>query len=228
MSYPSCIQPLVIEDEPAVKSVYEGILQRFGTAPPKFAFCYQDAINQLASSTIFHLVILDLRLPKEAGLPPTDTVDIGIALLEECVKREWYPIPALLIVSGHVAKASQSALREKVCRSFSYGQVLVKGSMPEKLEEEIRIALDAIRRYVDIGVHVRDAGRLTYPVISPREEDLLRRSVLDYSRGVGIDIEWWSANRYSNPQNQDSEWTKVLMGRFVLADGDRCFPAPLL
>jgi len=144
-----------------------------------------------------------------------------MTLLGECVKREWYPIPALLIVSGHVAKARQSDLLDKVRESFCCGQVLVKGSTQERLEEEISKALDAIRRYLGIGVHVRDTGPLTYPVISPREEDLLRRSVLDYSRGVGIDLEWWSANRYSNPSHVVSEWTKVMMGRFLLADGDR-------
>jgi len=221
MSYPSCIQPLVIEDEPDVKTVYEDILRRLGTAPPKFAFCYEDAIAHLKSSTIFHLVLLDLRLPESVGLPPTDTVDLGMTLLEECVKREWYPIPALLIVSGHVAKARQSELSDKVRGNFCCGRVLVKGAEPEHLAEEINKALDAVSRYIGVGIHLRDAGRSTYPVISPREEDLLRRSVLDYSRGVGIDLEWWSASRYSSPSDVDSEWTKVLMGRFLLADGDR-------
>ncbi len=61
MSYPSCIQPLVIEDEPDIKVSYETILAGLETAPPKFAFCYDDAIEQLRSSTVFfHLVLLDL------------------------------------------------------------------------------------------------------------------------------------------------------------------------
>jgi CheY-like chemotaxis protein len=221
MSYPYCIQTLVIEDEPQVKALYETILAGLGAVPPKFAFCYEDAIEQLRSSTVFHLVLLDLRLPKVAGLPAQESVDLGLELLEECVKREWYPIPALLIVSGHIGKANQTALNEKVREGFSYGHVLVKGSDPTLLKAEIEKAVEAIKRYIGVGVHLRDAGRQTYPVISPREEDLLRRSVLGYQGGVGLDIEWWSANRFSNQQEPDGEWTKVLMGRFMLGEGDR-------
>lgn len=221
MSYPYRVQPLVIEDEPTVKELYEELLGRFGTAPPKFAFCYNDAIEHLKSSAIFHLVLLDLRLPVSAGLPAPESIDLGLSLLGECARREWYPVPALLIVSGHVGKASQSDLSESLHGSFHYGHVIVKGPDPELLTAEIGKAIDSIKRYTSIGVHVRDAGRAVFPVIGPREDDLLRRSVLEYPRGVGLDIEWWSANRYSVPQEPEGEWTKVLMGRFVLDDGDR-------
>ncbi len=88
---------------------------------------------------------------------------------------------------------------------------------------EPHLRVDAERQHIRFGDRDNHGGaqRETYPVISPREEDLLRRSVLGYQNGVGLDIEWWSANRYSDQQEPDCEWTKVLMGRFMLGEGDR-------
>jgi CheY-like chemotaxis protein len=221
MSYPSKIQPLVIEDDPTVKEIYEQLLGSLGTAPPKFAFCYDDALRHLRDSTIFHLVLLDLRLPSSVGLPAQESTDLGLDLLRECANREWYPIPALLLISAHVAQTNQSHLNDILRNDFHYGRLIVKTPDDDLLSEEFRKAVDAIRIYTDTGVHIREGGRAVFPVIGPREDDLLRRASLNYPRSVGLDLEWWSANRYSVADEPDGHWTKVLMGRFILEDGDR-------
>jgi hypothetical protein len=51
--------------------------------------------------------------------------------------------------------------------------------------------------------------------LSPRDEDLLRRSVLQESGRIGLDLNWWSAKTSYNKQ----QWTKVLMGRYLLDEG---------
>ncbi len=92
------------------------------------------------------------------------------------------------------------------------------------LEAEIRQACNEALRYCSVGVHVRDAGQEQFPTISPREEDLLRRSALQQSGVIGLDLTWWSAKRLvaisKNRSDSTNPWTKVLMGRYLL-DGGR-------
>lgn len=111
MSFPLNLQPLVIEDDEGAKDAYRDIFDTlrgeygdlpFCAAPPCFAFSYEEATACLESSKIFHVVILDLRLPKKPKLPPLDGVDLGLNLLTLCVDRDRYPIPALLVISGHI------------------------------------------------------------------------------------------------------------------------------
>jgi CheY-like chemotaxis protein len=220
MSYPAQIQPLIIEDEVPVKDAYDAafheLAENFDLAPPCYAFCYDEAIQHLKSSKVFHLVLLDLKLPKTRGVPPPDNVDWGVALLRDCANRETYPVPALIIVSGFIAKADQELSRQSVVDGFHYGRVLVKDV--EALQKHITGGIKAALEYCRVGVHIRDAGRHLYPTLTPRDEDLIRRVVLKQTGGIGADLQWWSAEHGPGTARSGQPgvgWTKVLMGRFV-------------
>jgi CheY-like chemotaxis protein len=230
MSYPLMLQPLVIEDNDDVKDAYEGIFETisaefrasvpFGIMHPCYAFSYDAAVKHLEGSKIFQVVILDLRLPEAQGLPEVQDQDLGLALLEKCIERDRYPIPALLVISGHVGSTDQVRIQDTLRDNFFYGKLLQKGDYGF-LEKEIRRACHEALRYAGVGLHLRDAGLDQYPTLNPREEDLLRRSVLQQSGGIGADLNWWSASR--SPQasagTTSNPWTKVLMGRYLLDDG---------
>lgn len=229
MSYPLMLQPLVIEDIDEVKDAYEGFFQtisaEFGESVPFqimhpcYAFAYDEAVKHLDSSKIFQVVILDLGLPETQGLPE-DTA-LGLTLLEKCIDRDRYPIPALLVISGHVGSTDQVRIQDRLRDNFFYGKLLQKGGDFGILENEIRRACREALRYAGVGLHLRDAGLQQYPTLSPREEDLLRRSVLQQNGAIGADLDWWSATR--SPQasagSTSNPWTKVLMGRDLLDDG---------
>lgn len=231
MSYPLVIQALVIEDEEGTKEAYKGIFETiaeeatglpFSPVLPSFAFSYEEAVACLESSKIFHVVVLDLRLPEKPRMP-TAEVELGIKLLNRCIERDRYPIPSLLVISGHIASTEQVRLQDAVRQGFYYGRTLVKGDHGFLLGE-IHRACDEALRYCSVGVHIRDAGQKQFPPISPREEDLLRRSALQQSGVIGLDLEWWEAKRLvaisKNRTDQANPWTKVLMGRYLL-DGGR-------
>jgi CheY-like chemotaxis protein len=232
MSFPLNLQPLVIEDDEGAKDAYKEIFDTlrgehgdlpFCAAPPCFAFSYEEAIACLEGSKIFHVVILDLRLPERPKLPPLDGVDLGLNLLTRCVDRDRYPIPALLVISGHIGSTEQARMQETLRNGFYYGRQLVKGDLG-LLGGEIRLACSNAIRYCSVGIHLRDAGAELYPTITPREDDLLRRSALQQQGGIGLDLNWWSAKRSpelsSSGDAMVNPWTKVLMGRYLL-DGGR-------
>jgi CheY-like chemotaxis protein len=232
MSYPLAIQALVIEDEEGPKEAYKGIFETiseevtglpFSPVLPSFAFSYDEAVACLESSKIFHVVVLDLRLPEKPRMP-TAEVELGIKLLYRCIERDRFPIPSLLVISGHIGSTEQARLQDAVHQGFHYGRTLVKGADLGLLEAEIRQACNEALRYCSVGVHVRDAGQDQFPTISPRDEDLLRRSALQQTGIVGLDLTWWSANRLVAISKSGSDhvnpWTKVLMGRYLL-DGGR-------
>jgi hypothetical protein len=92
--------------------------------------------------------------------------------------------------------------------------VLVKAGL-DALQDEIQKAVDAAREHWGRGLHLRDSGRATYPTISPREGDLLRRAAAQQS-SIGLDLKWWSADPYGGTgAGSDKSWTKVLVGRFL-------------
>jgi CheY-like chemotaxis protein len=232
MSYPLTIHALVIEDDEGAKEAYKGIFESisadvtglpFSAVLPSFAFSYEEAVACLESSKIFHVVILDLRLPAKPKMPTVEGVELGINLLNRCIERDLYPIPCLLVISGHIGSTEQARLQDATRQGFHYGRTLVKGDYA-LLEAEIRQACNEALRYCSVGVHVRDAGQEEFPTISPREEDLLRRSVLQQSGTIGLDLTWWSAKRLvaisKNRSERANPWTKVLMGRYLL-DGGR-------
>jgi CheY-like chemotaxis protein len=202
MSYPLTIHALVIEDDEGAKEAYKSIFESitaeitglpFSTALPSFAFSYEEAVTCLDSSKIFHVVVLDLRLPEKPKMPTAEGVELGIKLLNRCIERDCYPIPSLLVISGHIGSTEQARLQDAVRQGFHYGRTLVKGDYG-LLEAEIRQACNEALRYCSVGVHVRDAGQEQFPTISPREEDLLRRSALQQSGIIGLDLTWWTAD----------------------------------
>jgi len=227
MSYPLTLQPLVIEDDVKTKDAYEAIFEiisgeiikslPFGVAPPCFAFSHEQAVALLDSSKIFHVVILDLRLPERQGLPEVQDQDLGLDLLDRCINRDRYPIPALLVISGHFGGTDQVRIQDTLRNNFWYGRPLVKGDA--FLESQIGNACRKALRYAGVGIHLRDAGAEQYPTLTPRDEDLLRRSVLQQSGGIGADLNWWSAKRCPEGGATGNLWTKVLMGRYLLDDG---------
>jgi CheY-like chemotaxis protein len=217
MSFPRQINPLVIEDNPLVKDQYDSIFQslskKYPIAAPHLAFCYQDAMKHLAKPWPYHLVILDLRLPEEPGQPESEMLDFGQTILDHCLRRDDYPVPALLVISGNLQQAaSQAVLESSVRNGFHYGRVLVKSQT--NLGGEIEAAVQSVLRYLDAGIHVTDGGSRSYPTISPREEDLLRRCICAEEDASGLDLTWWSAT--STPWGG---WTKTLVGRFFLRKG---------
>jgi CheY-like chemotaxis protein len=229
MSYPLALQAVVIEDDDNVKDTYQIIFDTvsrdlgnflpFRIAAPCYAFSYEQALRLLDGSKIFHVVILDLRLPEKQGLPEVQDQDLGLNLLEQCVNRDRFPIPALLVISGHVGSTDQVRIQDRLRENFFYGRLLFKGDFP-LLEGEIRRACTEALKYAGIGIHLRDSGEEQYPILAPRDDDLLRRSVLQQHGGIGVDLSWWSATRFqvgapvgANP------WTKVLLGRYLLDEG---------
>jgi hypothetical protein len=111
-------------------------------------------------------------------------------------------------------------MQDRVREGFHYGRLFVKGDY-SLLDQEIRKACKEALRYCSVGIHIRSAGEQEFPVITPREEDLLRRSVLQQQGAVGLDLNWWSAKKMHPGVETDGidSWTKVLMGRYLLDDG---------
>jgi CheY-like chemotaxis protein len=221
MSYPRLIQTLVIEDESTklYEAVFDPLIRDGSLAPLRYAYCFRDAHRILRSDKIVHLVILDLRLPELPGRPPQEGLDHGLELLDQCTRRDDYPIPALLVISGHIGQADQRDLDSRVRGGFYHGRVLVKGP---QLQAGLLEAVQAVQDYCGVGIHIRDAEERMYPTLSPREDDLLRRCVLRQRNCTGVDLEWWSAE-YQRPSGHYSHcmgWTKTLSGRFLL-HGDR-------
>lgn len=235
MSYPISLQALVIEDEEGPKEAYESIFETiagdldsvaFRPAPLCFAFSHEQALKHLEGSKIFHVVILDLHLPDKPRMPTSEGIDLGLDLLARFIERDRFPVPSLLVISGHVGSTEQARMQDALRQGFHYGRLLTKGADFGLLENEIRRACTEAIRYCSVGIHLRDAGNELFPTITPREEDLLRRSVLQQTGTVGLDLNWWSARRFSlglrvaDGIEAANTWTKVLMGRYLLKAGE--------
>jgi CheY-like chemotaxis protein len=234
MSYPISLQALIIEDQEGPKEAYAGIFEAlagefehlsFAPAHPCFAFSHQQALEHLESSRIFQVVILDLHLPDKPRMPQAEGIELGLDLLSRCAERERFPIPCLLVISGHVGSTEQARMQDRLHDGFHYGRLLAKGGDYSLLETEIRKACEEAIRYCSVGIHLRDGGYEQYPTITPREEDLLRRSVLLQHGIVGLDLNWWSAKRFPTALRNTTDaavntWTKVLMGRYLLKRGE--------
>lgn len=220
MSYPRVIQTLVVEDEQEAKENYEAAFASLVAsgiaAPPRYAFCYQDAIAQLRSDVMFHLVILDLRLPEYPETPAWQTVDLGLNVMAACATRDRYPIPAVIVRSAYLGETNQVELTARVAREFAYGAVLVKGG---RLDNALETAIRAVHAYSDVGIHFQDTVE-SHPPLSPRDEDLLRRCMIEHGH-LGVDLRWWSGDyaKLRSGFESCSGWTKVLIGRFILKEG---------
>jgi CheY-like chemotaxis protein len=227
MSYPRTIQCLFIEDELGVKDTYDTLLEDlrkdYEIAPACYAFSYEEALVELKTPKLFHLVVLDLLLPERRGTPAPENTGFGLELLSRFADREHAPVPVLLVVSGNVRITDQSLLQSSRAK-FYKGEVYTKPSDLSELAKWLRQAIDAALDHQGIGIHLRDAKAGRFPTLSPREEDLLRRCALG-KNAIGLDLEWYSAE-YIHTTDRSGfivGWTKTLFGYFLFP-GDRSRP----
>ena len=230
MSYPRKLHILVVEDDAdainACKNSFEIFAKNFSLIEPVYVRSHDEAKGFIDGTDLFHVVILDLNLPLAKRGQTAEGLVPGEQLLEDLAKRDSYPIPVVLIVSGKLNLAQPiGGLQDRLTNDFWYGRLVNKG--PGQAAE-IEAGLAQALKYVDVGVHLRDGGGEWFPTLSPREEDLLRRCVLSQSSSLGVDVRWWSAEpgaSVSQPSPNRGP-TKVLMGHFLMDDGmGRSIPA---
>ena len=219
MSYPRLIQTLIIEDDSP--ALYDAVFEDLVRNGERLAECihaygHEAALRQLKSDRILHLVLLDLRLPNVSDHPAQEGINYGLNLLEECSTRDLFPIPVLMVISGHLEQAEQLELQAKVNDNFYYGKVLVKSP---QVGSALTVAVDEVKKYLGVGIHIRDTQGETYPTIGPRDEDLLRRCLLKRNNCIGVDLKWWSAEYglASGSYAGFTGWTKILTGRLLFA-----------
>ncbi len=222
MSYPRRIHTLIIDDASIARKNYQNLFNHlsanYDVAPPCLVPSYNDAQECLASREPFHLVIVDLQLPLTAGEDPEPGTQAGLALIKQAAERENFPVPALLVVSGQLAE-TRYILQDQLRENFWYGRAVNK-SVDE--DEAIEEAIKQCQRYTDVGIHLfSQESEATYPPLSPREDDMLRRCVLGQSQCLGLLFSWWSATSNKSGEGTQS-WTKVLQGKFCLDDGRGC------
>src|SRR5688500_2575224 len=104
MSYPRKLHILVVEDDAdaiqAYKTSFALLAKTFQLVEPVFARSYGDAKKHIDGSEIFHVVLLDLNLPLTTHAHPVEGVAPGEQLLEDLAKRDSFPVPVVLVVSG--------------------------------------------------------------------------------------------------------------------------------
>jgi hypothetical protein len=222
MSYPRKIQILVVEDEQdpidGYRALFTFLSKKYPMISPIYVRCFQEAKDQIEGNSLFHVVILDLNLPIANKENPADGLAPSEQLLELLAQRDTYPVPVLLVISGKLNLARLSSLTDRLAKDFWYGKLVNKSS---EQSADIEEGLAKAQEYCDVGIHIRDSGEDWYPTLSPREEDMLRRSVKSQTHCLGVDLEWWDAESgpsVSRP-SPDAGTTKVLMGHFLLDDG---------
>jgi CheY-like chemotaxis protein len=224
MGYPRNVQTLIIEDEPEMIEAYRRYFENFikaghDVAMPIFAAGYKNAMFQLDIPRHYHLVILDLKLPEYAGGDAEGGSSRGLELIEKVAAREDYPVPVLLIITGEPRRIGNlTSMNDQLHEKFFHAQVITKGL---SLEEEIfRHGILKAWQYNDFGIRLVDMQEEPRPPLTPREEDLIRRSGLSNETNKGVDLAWWSAERKDRGSGWEApQWVKVLQGRCVL-DGE--------
>jgi CheY-like chemotaxis protein len=225
MSYPRKLHILVIEDDSDAIEAYKtsfSVLAKKGWqfVEPVIARSFSDAKKRIDSSEIYHVVLLDLNLPLATREQPAEGLAPGEQLLEELAKRDSHPIPVVLVISGKLNLPHPiGGIQDRLANDFCYGRLVNKGT--EQQYHEIENALTQALKYTDIGIHICDSGKEWFPTLSPREKDLLRRSILIQPSTLGVDVRWWSAEpgqSISHPSPNRGP-TKVLMGHFLMDDG---------
>lgn len=228
MSYPAEIRTLIIEDDPDTVEDYRRIFGylRERTLPllgePWFAESYDDAAAKLLRPDIYHVVILDLALPVETGAPLGDDVARGLGLIPSIAAREDYPVPILMIVTADPKRILNAPAVEQQLRS-EFWEHFVISKNPE-LATQLVPGFEAAIRYSSVGIHIvgDETGGELWPMLSPREEDILRRAILQSgASATGADLRWWSAER-KNLRSSKRSWSKVLHGKFVLGGQAGC------
>ena len=221
MSYPHEIRTLIIEDDTDTIETYRELFRdrlrrRFPQlAEPCFQESYGAAEQELRRPHIYHMIILDLALPQVIG-GPDDVGASGLGLIPAIRDREDYPVPVLMIVTAKPDRIRNSpALMEQLSSAFWQSCVIPKN---DNLMEQLVWGVEAAIKYSSIGVHLvgdETAERL-WPMLSPREEDLVRRFVLGHSTAVGVDLRWWSVERDALRAGAPA-WAKVLHGKIMFA-----------
>lgn len=219
MSLPRRIRTLIVEDErdrvADYRAIFSHLEAEFPLAAPECVYSVNAAIERLKSDEVFHLVILDMGLPVDAGeLVEDKAVDPGLQVLGVAEKRDAVPVISLLVISGRLQLTNVSSLGDRVKKSFFHGLLVNKGI---DIEEHLRKAIREILKYLDVGVLIEDSGLGRFPTLSPREEDLLRRCVLKHS-AEGCMLRWWSAKKVVD--HSGTSMSKVLLGRFIQEDGE--------
>lgn len=221
MSYPRKIHPLVVEDQAVVsvnyRDIFSALAKKFDLVQPRFAQSLDDAKAALRTSTIYHLLVLDLGLPQHRQGQADPGVEPGLEILDLAINRHEYPIPAVLIISGRLNQTRLPGLMERLEKVW-YGRPVNKG-----VDEDVEIAnaIRAINRYSDVGIHIQDGNDHLCPTLAPREEDMLRRCILEQEQCIGVDLSWWGSytSHSAAPTASGPSFTKVLAGRFLLDDG---------
>ncbi len=221
MSYPRRLWILIVEDDGEVEQDYRDFLTEvrstYKVADVEVVRSFEEARRVLGEDRIFHLVIIDLRIPVRDGQPPREDARHGQDVVHLCAAREQLPVPAVLVVSAVLGSTrNREALRQLMSRSFAHGSVVVKGNH----EAEIRSALRHVLAYLDRGITIRESDRPVFAPLTPREEDLLRRMLIK-TRQVGVDLAWWSCSRSTSQGGTPGPWTKVLYGSALDRGGMR-------
>src|SRR4051794_21390916 len=104
MSYPRPLHVLVVEDDSRSKELYEELFRQlaknYDFASVRYAFSVSDAETELARDQPLHLILSDLCLPDQPNRPaPNGSIDNGLRILDGCLVRDSFPIPAVLVVS---------------------------------------------------------------------------------------------------------------------------------
>lgn len=223
MSYPRKLHILVIEDDPEAIEGYRAFFpvcrKSFQIVEPIIARSFADAMKRIDGPEIFHVVLVDLNLPIATRDQPAEGLAPGEQLLEALAKRDSHPVPVVLVVSGKLGLAQPiSGLQDRLTKDFWHGRLVNKGLGQY---QEIEAGLSQALRYVDVGVHIQDAGKQWFPTLSPREDDLLRRCILSQESSLGVNVRWWSAESGQSVTHPSPNRgpTKVLMGHFLMDDG---------
>ncbi len=226
MSYPAEIRTLIIEDEPDTVQQYRDIFAYLRSrdfpllADPSFAESFDDAAAELLRPHIYHMVILDLALPETIGGALGDVMSRGLGLVPLVAAREDYPVPILMIVTADPSRIPNAPALEQQLNDLFWKHCVIPKN--DKLAEQLMWGIDAALQYSRVGIHLvgDESGEQLWPMLSPREEDILRRGILDYrSPAVGADLRWWSVERDAL-RTGTAAWAKVLHGRLILAGAD--------
>jgi CheY-like chemotaxis protein len=210
MGFPRRLRVLVIEDEHQMVQAYRDYLAMMAERHPmgevRVAQGYDDAMAELRSDAFFHLVILDMKIPERAGDGEPESI-FGTELIAAIAAREPWPVPVLLIFTGDPARIGRiPAIQRELAEQFWHGQIAAKSA---DLTDEIDLACKKALAYAEVGVLIRDPDEGTWPGLTARDEDLVRRAVLSQEADA-VDLSWWSATRRFG-----GGWAKVLWGRFV-------------
>ena len=132
MSYPRKLHILVVEDDTdaiqAYKTSFSLLAKTFHLVEPVFARSHDDAKKHIDGSEVFHVVLLDLNLPLATRGQPVEGLAPGEQLFEDLAKRDSYPVPVVLIVSGKLNLAQPiGGLQDRLAKDFWYGRLVNKG-----------------------------------------------------------------------------------------------------